>query len=347
MTSTSACVESPVVRPATTSPIPVRGPSSGVPSIASRIMIRPNQISSGSCSMASTRSGRLTGPWRRSCTTRKIEHHRGGGRAPHDVPELGPEEEVVDGGRAAERHHADAEHQAHRPRDEGATVTEQGDERLGEGEGEDERRAAEEEQGEVAAAEVELVAEEDLADGRADRGAGDDAEHAHAHHDHDQLLEARTEVVVLARAGEGGQLRQQRGLDRLEQEDRDASDEEPDDEIGRRVALDLALREHEHAERGRVAERLRGERAEEQQREVGGELRPLGLGARVDEAVLAPERHQRREQRRDREREAVPEQVVDAGRVRARSRAGCGTRPRRRGSSRRARTARCPRASHA
>ena len=33
-------------------------------------------------------------------------------------------------------------------------------------------------------AEVELVAEEDLADGRPDGGAGDDAEHADAEHDH-------------------------------------------------------------------------------------------------------------------------------------------------------------------
>ena len=42
----------------------------------------------------------------------------------------------------------------------------------------------------------------------------------------EELLQPGAEVVVLARAGERGQLGQERGLDRLEQQDRDAGDEE-------------------------------------------------------------------------------------------------------------------------
>ncbi len=193
-------------------------------------------------------------------------------------------------------------------------MAEQGDQRLREREGEDERGAAEEQQREVAAVEVELVAEEDLADRRSDGGPGDDAEHPDAQHDQRQLLEAGTEVGVLAGARERGELGEQRGLDGLEEQDRDAGDEEPDDEVGGGVALRLPLREHEHAERSRVAEGLGGERSEEQQREVGGELRPLGVGAGFDEAVLAPHRHDAGQHGRDRQREPVPDELVDAER---------------------------------
>ena len=150
--------------------------------------------------------------------------------------------------------------------------------------------------------------------------------------DHDQLLQARAEVVVLPRPRQRRQLRQQRGLDGLEQQDRDAGDEEPDDEVGGFPALVLALREHDHAEGGGVAESLRGERPEEEEREVGRELRPFGVGARLHQTVLAPHRHDAGDQRRDREREPVPEQVVDADARTPRSPAGCGRRPRRPGS---------------
>ena len=46
-------------------------------------------------------------------------------------------------------------------------------------------------------------------------------------------------------AGEAGELREQRGLHRLEQQDRDAGEEEADDEVGGDVALRRALGEHE------------------------------------------------------------------------------------------------------
>ena len=130
--------------------------------------------------MASTSRLRLSGPCARRRQQQEDRHHRGGAEAAGEVAELGPAEQVVDGGRAAERHHADAEHEPDRPRDQRPAVAEQGDQRLREGEGEDERGAAEEQQREVEVVEVELVAEEDLADGRADGGAGDDAEDADA-----------------------------------------------------------------------------------------------------------------------------------------------------------------------
>ena len=109
----------------------------------------------------------------------------------------------------------------------------------------------------------------------------------------------------------------------------------------------LALREHEHAEGGGVAEGLRGERPEEQQREVGRELRPLGVGPRLHQAVLAPHRHDAGEHRRDRQREAVPEQVVDPGGVHDDHRQDPEDALGARGSCRRARSARCPRACRA
>ena len=165
---------------------------------------------------------------------------------------------------------------------------------------------------------------------------------ADADDDHDQLLQPGAEVVVLPRPRQGRELREQRGLHGLEQQDRDAGDEEPDDEVGGFPALVLALREHDRAERSGVAEGLRGERPEEEQREVGRELRPFGVGPRLEQTVLAPQRDDAGDERWDRERESVPEQVVDPERVRARSPAGSGRRPRRRGSSRRARSGRCP-----
>ena len=76
-----------------------------------------------------------------------------------------------------------------------------------------------------------------------------------------------------------------------------------------------ALGEQDRAEGGRIAERLRGERAEEEQREVGRELRPLRLGAGREQAVLAAQRDRRGDRRRDREREPVPDDVVVPGDV--------------------------------
>ena len=169
-------------------------------------------------------------------------------------------------------------------------------------------------QPEVDPLEVELVAEEDLADGRPDGDTADDPEHAHADHDEHQLAQAAAEVVDAAGAREARELRQQRGLHRLEQEDRDAGDEEADDEVGDHRPLHRALGEHDPAERGGVAQGLSGERPEQQVREVGGELRPFGVGAGRHEPVLAAQRDQHRDHRRHREREAVPEQVVDAER---------------------------------
>ena len=64
----------------------------------------------------------------------------------------------------------------------------------------------------------------------------------------------------------------------------------PDDEVGRLGPLHRALGQQDRAEGGRVAQRLRGERAEEEQREVGRELRPLRLGTGLEETVLTAQR---------------------------------------------------------
>ena len=80
--------------------------------------------------------------------------------------------------------------------------------------------------------ELELVAEQDLAGGGAEHVAADDAEHADAGHEQEQLAQAGLEVVVAAGADEPGELGQQRRLHGLEQQDRDAGEEEADDEVG-------------------------------------------------------------------------------------------------------------------
>ena len=76
------------------------------------------------------------------------------------------------------------------------------------------------------AVEVELVAEEDLADGRADGGAGDHAERADADDDDTSFFSPARKSSCLPAPTSAGQLREERGLDRLEQQDRDAGDEE-------------------------------------------------------------------------------------------------------------------------
>ena len=96
-----------------------------------------------------------------------------------------------------------------------------------------------------------LLAEEDLADRRADGDAADHAEQRRSPTTiSDELPQPAAEVGVLPGAREAGQLRQQRGLHRLEQQDRDAGEEEADDEVGGRVPLDRPVGEHDRAERG-------------------------------------------------------------------------------------------------
>src|SRR5262249_29903924 len=57
-------------------------------------------------------------PVRAQATDEEHRHHHRGGQAAREVAELDPEEEVGDGGRAAERHDADAEHEPDGPRDQ-------------------------------------------------------------------------------------------------------------------------------------------------------------------------------------------------------------------------------------
>ena len=122
----------------------------------------------------------------------------------------------------------------------------------------------------------------------------------------------------------------------------------PDDEVGGGVALDPALREHEHAEGGRVAQGLGGERAEEEQREVGRELRPLGLGARRERGRADPRSATSAASTGGiAEREPVPDELVDAGGVEHDDRQDAEDALGAEDHARRGRSARCPRACRA
>ena len=76
----------------------------------------------------------------------------------------------------------------------------------------------ERQQEDVAVAGVPLVREELRTERRAEQRRADRARDAQADDDHHQTLHAEAEVVVLAFAREAGQLRQQRGLHGLEQQ---------------------------------------------------------------------------------------------------------------------------------
>ena len=121
-------------------------------------------------------------------------------------------------------------------------VAHERDQRLRERQREDEQAAAGREQREVGALEVELVAEEDLADGRAEHVRRRQRRARRPRATSRGACAGRPEVVVAPGADEAGQLRQQGGLHRLEEQDRDAGEEEPDDEVGGDVALVPASR---------------------------------------------------------------------------------------------------------
>ena len=96
------------------------------------------------------------------------------------------------------------------------------------------------------------------------------------------------EVAVATLAREPGQLRQQRGLYRLEQQDRDAGDEQPGDELGRRGPPALGPSASMLAARKLAYDEQLGEhRAEQQAAERARELRVRRFGPGLDEAALS------------------------------------------------------------
>ena len=95
-----------------------------------------------------------------------------------------------------------------------------------------------------------------------------------------ELAHAVLELVVAARAHERRELRQQRGLHGLEQQDREPRQEQADDEVGDERAL-VRLGQHLRAEERRVAQHLREQRSAEQEAEVARELRPRRGRARA------------------------------------------------------------------
>ena len=130
-----------------------------------------------------------------------------------------------------ERDHADE------PRGHRLAVARERDQRLRERERQDEQPAARGEQRDVGVAEVELAAEQDVARQRTESAADGHSEHADPDDDQHELAHAVLELVVASGAHERRQLRQQRGLHRLEQQDRQPREEEADDEVGDEAAL--------------------------------------------------------------------------------------------------------------
>ena len=167
---------------------------------------------------------------------------------------------------------------------------------------------------EIAVTENELVlAEQQLTDERTDRRRRDRAEDPEPDDDQDELAHAGAEVVVPALAGEPRQLREERRLHRLEQQDRDARDEESGDEQSDARFLARG-REEVGGEEARIRQQLREHGAEQEQRERAGQL---GVGrnrAGLHESALAAQRDRDRTERREHEREPVQPRRPDAGR---------------------------------
>ena len=113
-------------------------------------------------------------------------------------------------------------------------------------------------------------------------------------------------------ACEPGQLRQQRGLHRLEQQDQDARDEEARDEAADRGLLFRRVRHERHAEEAGVRQQLRQQRTEEQHAERARQLVVGRRGPRYDEVVLPAQRDEDRDERRQGERQAIPTRRSDA-----------------------------------
>ena len=117
------------------------------------------------------------------------------------------------------------------------------------------------------------VGEQPLPDERSEGQPAERADHTEPDDDDEQAAHPGAELVVASGARERGQLRQQRGLHGLEQEDRDARDEDAGDEAGERVLLGGGLGEDRRGEERRVRQALREERADQQQAERARQLR--------------------------------------------------------------------------
>ena len=76
-----------------------------------------------------------------------------------------------------------------------------------------------------------------------DREAADDADEPDGEHDHHDLAQRLAELDLFARAREAGELGKQRGLHRLEAEQRDTRDQD----AGREVADEVGLRRRRRA----------------------------------------------------------------------------------------------------
>ncbi len=143
------------------------------------------------------------------------------------------------------------------------------------------------------------------------RNAPDDGDGAERDHDGEQTAEARAEVGELARTREGGELREQRCLHGLEEEQRHTCDDRARRERTRERLL-VGCREQLHGDRSRVDEERREDRSGEEVAEVARELGPWCGRSRFDEVVLTTHRDRDGDERRDANREAVEPDGLDS-----------------------------------
>ncbi len=202
-----------------------------------------------------------------------------------------------------ERHRHDERDDADDPAERVLLVGLERDQALAHRQRQDESGRGERQQEHVAVSEIPLAGKQLLAEPRTDQRRRRGSREAQADHDRDELAHTDPEVVVLALAGERGELREQRGLHRLEHEEGNPGDEQPGDEVRADVLLARA-REMGHAEDARVRQQLREHRPDQQPRQRARELRVGRVRPGQQEVVLAAERDEHGEQRRRCERDA-------------------------------------------
>ena len=216
---------------------------------------------------------RSAGADRQSVTEREGE--RGHRRHRRDEePDLDPEEQVVarQPGGEQEGDHAGG------PAEGDERVPLERDDRLGEGERHHVAGGAEGEHGERASGQVGVV--DDLDHERPDDERADGADDPDGEDEHQQATEPGPELEQFAGGGEPAQAGQQGGLHRLEHEQGDAGEQDAVGELGDLRAVAVAGKQR-GGDRTGVEQCGREHRAEQEPAEVGCDLAPCRLRARI------------------------------------------------------------------
>ena len=193
---------------------------------------------------------------------------------------LDPGQELV-----AEGGDDDEDDEARRPAEHDPAVVGQGDQGLGQRQGQHVDGAGAGQVAEVGVGQLEPLAEHGRHHERADGEGGDGGQRADGDHDGQQALETGAEVVVAAGAGQVGQLRQQRGLHGLEHEQRDPGDDQPVEEPAGDAsgALLVVVGQDLDGEDAGVHQQLGHDRPGQQVAEGGRQLGPGRVGPGGDE----------------------------------------------------------------